>query len=296
MSNPNIYSNLNKALQPRRGLANFTEDVSKTIWDVFLAKNTKVRTEDSKTSRLNWLANMVENSSESVKTRFIITVNVLMDKWLLKTNQIKKFKLIGTDWNKNLWNIMNELLSHLTNSERELVDKTINDELDKYYENIATKNDNMNELEEENKAIRAELDANERANEVVEDSVLGRRSFNNSARIWYAMQKIYKNPNLDDETKARKILWQAKKHVLWWMAWRPRVFSRLKDMNMKDTYNEIVSQLNAKMPLASDKGKIAMRSIMRQINRAYELYINAIDVSKDTRRSNMKDINMAMAA
>ena len=65
---------------------------------------------------------------------------------------------------------------------------------------------------------------------------------------------------------------------------------------MKDTYNEIVDQLNAKMPSASNKGKIAMRSIMRQINRAYELYLRVIDVSKDTRRSNMRDINMAMAA
>lgn len=298
MSNPNTidYSNLNKALQPRRGLANITEDVAKKIWDVFLAKNTKVKKEDAKTSKLNWLADMLENSSESVKTRFVITVNTLMDKWLLKADQIKKFKLIGTDWNKNLWNIMDELLSHLTDSEKELVDKSINEELDKYYEKIATKNDNMDELKEENNAIMAELDASERANEVVENSVLSRRSFNNSARIWYAMQKIYENPNLDDETKARKILWQAKKHVLWWMAWRPRVFSRLKDMNMKDTYNEIVDQLNAKMPSASDKGKIAMRSIMRQINRAYELYLRAIDVSKDTRRSNMRDINMAMAA
>ena len=78
---------------------------------------------------------------------------------------------------------MDELLSHLTDSEKELVDKSINEELDKYYEKIATKNDNMDELKEENNAIMAELDASERANEVVENSVLSRRSFNNSARI-----------------------------------------------------------------------------------------------------------------
>ena len=65
---------------------------------------------------------------------------------------------------------------------------------------------------------------------------------------------------------------------------------------MKDTYNEIVDQLKSKMPTASDKGKIAMRSIMRQVDRAYEIYINSINISKDTRRSNMRDINMAMAA
>ena len=46
----------------------------------------------------------------------------------------------------------------------------------------------------------------------------------------------------------------------------------------------------------SSSSKIAMRSIMRQVDRAYEIYINSIDISKDTRRSNMRDINMAMAA
>lgn len=298
MSSPNTidYSNLNKALQPKRKVEWLTASIAKRIWDIFLAKNTKVKNEDSKTSKLNWLADMVENSSESIKTRFVVAVNTLIEKWLLKTDQIKKLKLTWTDWNKNLWNIMDELLSHLTASERELADKSINEALDKHYEKIANVNDNMNELKEENDAIRAELDASERANEVVENSILSRRSFNKYARIWYAMQKIYEKPDLDDETKARKILWQAKRYVLWWMAWRPRVFSRLKDMNMKDTYNEIVNQLKSKMPTASDKGKIAMRSIMRQVDRAYEIYINSIDISKDTRRSNMRDINMAMAA
>ena len=78
---------------------------------------------------------------------------------------------------------MDELLSHLTASERELVDKSINEALDKHYEKIAIVNDNMNELKEENDAIRAELDASERANEVVENSILSRRSFNKYARI-----------------------------------------------------------------------------------------------------------------
>ena len=65
---------------------------------------------------------------------------------------------------------------------------------------------------------------------------------------------------------------------------------------MKDTYNEIVNQLKSKMPTASDKGKIAMRSIMRQVDRAHTDYIRATNISEDTKRQNMRDINMAMAA
>jgi hypothetical protein len=42
--------------------------------------------------------------------------------------------------------------------------------------------------------------------------------------------------------------------------------------------------------------KVAIRYIMRQINKAYKDYIDATNISEETRKQNMKDINMAMAA
>ena len=44
------------------------------------------------------------------------------------------------------------------------------------------------------------------------------------------------------------------------------------------------------------KEKVAIRYIMRQVNVAYKDYIDATNISEETRRKNMKDINMAMAA
>jgi hypothetical protein len=42
--------------------------------------------------------------------------------------------------------------------------------------------------------------------------------------------------------------------------------------------------------------KVAIRYIMRQINRAYTTYINETNISEEARKQNMRDINMAMAA
>jgi DNA-binding IscR family transcriptional regulator len=46
----------------------------------------------------------------------------------------------------------------------------------------------------------------------------------------------------------------------------------------------------------NSKEKIAIRYIMRQVNKAYTDYIDAISVDEETRRENMKNINMKMAA
>ena len=42
--------------------------------------------------------------------------------------------------------------------------------------------------------------------------------------------------------------------------------------------------------------KVAIRYIMRQVNKAYKEYIDATNISEETRNQNMKYINMKMAA
>ena len=49
---------------------------------------------------------------------------------------------------------------------------------------------------------------------------------------------------------------------------------------------------NAKEP----KEKVAIRYIMRQVNTAYKTYIDATNISEETRKQNMKDINQKMVA
>jgi hypothetical protein len=43
------------------------------------------------------------------------------------------------------------------------------------------------------------------------------------------------------------------------------------------------------------KEKVAIRYIMRQVNKAYKDYIDATNISTEERNQNMKDINMKMA-
>jgi hypothetical protein len=42
--------------------------------------------------------------------------------------------------------------------------------------------------------------------------------------------------------------------------------------------------------------KVAIRYIMRQINKAYKDYIDATNITEETRKQNMRDINMKMVA
>ena len=58
-----------------------------------------------------------------------------------------------------------------------------------------------------------------------------------------------------------------------------------------------MKELNTKMDNATQaKEKVAIRYIMRHVNKAYTEYIDAISVDEETRRGNMKNINMKMAA
>ena len=51
------------------------------------------------------------------------------------------------------------------------------------------------------------------------------------------------------------------------------------------------------MDASTDDGeKVAIRYIMRQVNKAYKDYLDVTNISEDTRKQNMRDINMKMAA
>jgi hypothetical protein len=58
-----------------------------------------------------------------------------------------------------------------------------------------------------------------------------------------------------------------------------------------------VNNLKNKMDSAKEpREKIAIRYIMRQVNKAYDDYIKEISISESDRRDNMNYINMKMAA
>jgi len=70
-----------------------------------------------------------------------------------------------------------------------------------------------------------------------------------------------------------------------------------KKIDINKEYVEAVNKLKEKMSNTKlAKEKVAIRYIMRQVNIAYKDYIDATNISEETRRQNMKDINMAMAA
>jgi DNA-binding IscR family transcriptional regulator len=70
-----------------------------------------------------------------------------------------------------------------------------------------------------------------------------------------------------------------------------------RKFDIKEEYNRVVEKLSTKMDNTKNpKEKIAIRYIMRQVNKAYTDYIDAISIDEETRRTNMKNINMKMAA
>lgn len=300
------YSNLNATLKTKRPIDWITEDVAKALGDVFLAtsKETK-RLNDSnediskKNDKLNEVANDLKWWSEEVKTKFLMNIKYLSENGLLNPKSIKSLKIEWKDANEKLENIIKSLKAPLSEQDKSQLDKSVSEWLEKHYLDLAKKDDMSEELKAKNEELEEELNASEAANAVVESAVLTRRSLNNSIRVWKSIEKINENKKwLDPATKARKVLWQASHYAIWtgkvrfdWVNKLPRKF------DIKAEYNNVVKELNTKMDNATKaKEKVAIRYIMRQVNKAYTDYIEAISIDEETRRGNMKNINQKMAA
>ena len=300
------YSKLTTTLKTKRPIDWITEDVAKALGDVFLAtsKETKGLNDSNeyiskKNDKLNEVANDLKWWSEEVKTKFLMNIKYLSENGLLNPKSIKWLKIEWKDANEKLENIIKSLKAPLSEQDKSQLDKSVSEWLEKHYLDLAKKDDMSEELKAKNEELEEELNASEAANAVVESAVLTRRSLNNSIRVWKSIEKINENKKwLDPATKARKVLWQASHYAIWtgkvrfdWVNKLPRKF------DIKAEYNNVVKELNTKMDNATKaKEKVAIRYIMRQVNRAYTEYIDAISVDEETRRWNMKNINMKMAA
>jgi len=296
------YSSLNKSLQPKRKINSITKDISKEIWDIFLAKNApRSKKIEAKNQKLNEFSSNIENASENMKVKFALTIDHLAKNNLLNPESIKSLKIRWKDSDEKLQNIIEDLTTNrktpLTEKQKTELAQAVADWIEKHYLDLAEKENNNEELKSKNEELEDELNASEAANEVVESAILSKRSINNTIRVWKAIENI-NNSNLDPVAKARKVLWQADTFVLFGHWKRREIFKKLRgkfDVNKK--YTEAVKNLKDKMNNAKEpKEKVAIRYIMRQVNTAYKTYIDATNISEETRKQNMKDINQKMAA
>lgn len=309
MSDPNKldYSNLNKSLQPKRKIDGVRTDTAQKIWEVFLNWATRKWT---KQERLDTLSSQIENWSENMKIRLAFAVDYLSREWLLKPESIKSLsaewikRIAWSNWDEKIQNIIKYLVNdwrkkgeELTSEQKEKLNQAVIDWMDKHYWNLAEKEDRSEELKARNDELEDELNASEAANEVVESAVLKRRSRNNMIRVWKSIENI-NNSNLDPVTKARKVLWQANTFAVFGTWKRFDWINKLpKKIDVNKEYREAVDNLKEKMDNASEaREKVAIRYIMRQINKAYKDYIDATNITEETRKQNMRDINMKMVA
>lgn len=309
MSGPNTidYSNLNKSLQPKRKIDGITTDVAKAIWDIFLQSNgLESRKYSTKTNKLNQFSSNIEGASEWMKSNFILVVNYLFKNNLIKTEKIKSLKLkVLEDENKSadekLSNILDELTQGLSETDKLKLDQNVSKWLinlskesrraDKLWEKIT-------DLEQQNTDLKIELDALDTVSEVSERAVLTRRSRYKMIRIWNSIKNI-NNSSLDPVTKARKVLRQANSFAIFG-SWKrfDWIYNKLPlKFDVNKEYTKAVNKLKKWMNESTNDGeKIAIRYIMRQVNKAYKDYMDATNISESTRKQNMRDINMAMAA
>ena len=296
------YSRLNMSIQSKR--VKITEATAQQIWEVFLRSNgldTRKR-ENSKTEKLNRFASSIESASDWVKTRFAITVNYLVTNGLISKDQIKSLKLRrledSTSADKKLQLIMNELKDKLSPENKQKLEQHTSE----YLLNIANESETadelwkkINDLKTENQDLKDELDASEAMNEIVEKTILSRRSTSNTIRMWNAIRKINEDTSLDPVEKACRVLWQANKYVFWWNKRRRKYFGNIKNMNVNKAYFNAVDSIKKSIATAEWKEKVALRYIMKQVNKAYENYIKHTNISEDIRKGNQRVVDSELA-
>ena len=310
MSNPNTidYSNLNKSLQPKRKIDGITTDVAKAIWDVFLQTNgfdSRKRT-STKTKKINQLSSNIEWASEWMKADFILTIDYLSKNKLLNTNKIKSLRVTQLadetkTQDEKLSDILNELKKDLSENDRLKLEQHVS----KWLLNLSKEADNadklwekITDLEQQNTDLKHELDALDTVSEVSERAVLTRRSRYKMIRVWNSIKNI-NDSSLDPETKARKVLWQANSFAIFG-SWKrfDWIYNKLPlKFDINKEYTKTVDKLENSMKESTDDGeKVAIRYIMKQVNKSYKEYMEATIISEEKREDNMREINRLMAA
>lgn len=303
------YSKLNKSLNLKWDkLKDITTKVSEDIWETFLNinPNRKHWGDKEKNQKLDRFSDSINNASEWVKANFILNIDYLSKNNLIKSDKIKSLKLsVLEDDTKSsddkLESILSELTKDLSESDRLKLDQHVSKELlnlskesdsaDKLWERI-------NDLEQQNSDLKGELEALDAVSEVSERAVLTRWSKYKMIRIWNSIKNI-NDSALDPETKARKVLWQANSFAIFGSGKRfDWVYNKLPlKFDINKEYTKTVKKLTKEMNESTDDWeKVAIRYIMRQVNKSYKEYIDATTISEDERKGNMREINRLMAA
>ena len=186
------YSKLNHSLWSKRKA--IPEESSKKIWEIFLRTNKfdKLKKNKTQNEKLDRFSNSIENASEWVKTKFVLTVDYLTKNSLIKSDQIKSLNLKKLeDPNKTtdqkLESIIKDLRSELSDADKLKLDQSVSEwllDLAKESESANELWKRVKELEIENQNLQTDLEASEAANKVAEETVLSRRSTNGNIRIW----------------------------------------------------------------------------------------------------------------
>lgn len=290
MSNPNTldYSNLESSLKTTRSSVDMTKRVAKEIWDLFIAKWQNAKKIKAQQNNLDNLSSDIEWVSEALKVRFNITVNALITKKLLKTDNIKPIKLNGLKTpDEKLQSIINTLISTLSDSEK----STLNDEISKgmteYYQNLEEGQkltDERDSLKKENEELKADIDAAEAVNDVVEQALLDRWNLNKYRLLGRSIQKAKENAATPLEA-SKKIIRKISRSM--WV-------KRTKDVNGQ--YTGATEKIAEKISTWKNDEKVLMRFAMKELNKAYDIYLKETTISKDTRNENLKRVNKLMAA
>lgn len=308
------YSSLNKSLQPKRsGLLEIKNDTVEAIWKVFLQSNGLKIDENMKSEkvkrrneRMNEFANNIEEASDWMKSKFIITVDYLVKNKLILPDKIKSLRVAELEnesisKDKKLENILSELTKSMSEKERHELDQHVSIELINLSKESQKSSElwkQIDDLQNENKDLNDELMVSDTVREIALNSSLSKWSIHNANRIWSSIKNIRENKSLDKETKARKILLRSNSYIIFssWMWLNFRRMLPFGKFDVNKEYTKVVNKLNKKAERASDKEKLAIMYILDEIDKAHKEYIEATNISEEEKKEKKKRIIWKMVA
>ena len=150
-------------------------------------------------------------------------------------------------------------------------------------------------LEGENKRLREAKDISDAVSDVAEDAIFeSRRSRNKIVHLWKRI-KNFEKEDWNSAYKLRMALWTTAKSIGLSNENKKRL-RKFDKFNIDDWYRIVADWLKNKMDNSTnDKEKVAIRSIMRQINKYHEIYTSEHHVTSMERSSNMRDIDRSMS-
>lgn len=150
-------------------------------------------------------------------------------------------------------------------------------------------------LENENKRLRENKDISDAVSDVAENAIFeARRSRNKIINLWKRVKNFEKEER-NSAYKLRMALWTTAKSI-WLSNEERKKLKKFNKFNIDDWYRIVAKWLKSKMDSSKDdKEKVAIRSIMKQLNKYHEIYTSEHHVTSLERSSNMRDIDRSMS-